>query len=48
MARINIDNKPGKKYSVKKKTRQGSGTFTKWATHKRSKLYKKKYRGQGR
>lgn len=33
---------------VKKKTRQGKGTFTKWATHKNSKLYKKKYRGQGR
>ncbi len=50
MARVGgADNRPGnKKYAVKKKTRQGSGTFTKWATHKGSKLYKKKYRGQGR
>ncbi len=45
----NADLKGGnKKGSTKKKTRQGMGTFTKWSSHKNSKLYKKKYRGQGR
>ena len=45
----NIEYKAGsKKAAIKKKTRQGLGTFTKWASHKNSKLYKKKYRGQGR
>lgn len=50
MARVGIAvNKPGgKNHAIKKKTRQGSGTFTKYATHKTSKLYRKKYRGQGR
>ncbi len=31
-----------------KKTRQGCGRWTKFPHNKRSKLYKKKYRGQGR
>lgn len=31
-----------------KRTRQGNSCNTKHATHKNSKLYKKKYRGQGR
>jgi hypothetical protein len=31
-----------------KKTRQGSSCNTKFATHKKSKLYKKRYLGQGR
>ena len=31
-----------------KKTRQGSGRWTKITHNKRSKLYKKKYRGQGK
>lgn len=31
-----------------KKTRQGKSVNTKFATHKHSKLYKKKYKGQGR
>ena len=43
------DLKPGgKSRAVRKKSRQGKGTFTKWYSNKRSKLYKKKYRGQGR
>lgn len=41
--------KNGKKgYTKPKKTRQGRSCNTKYATHKKSKLYKKKYRGQGR
>lgn len=45
----NVDLKGGnKKVSVKKKTCQGAGIFTKYAHNKNSKLYKKKYRGQGR
>jgi len=45
----NTDLKGGnKKGSTKKKTRQGAGIFTKCAHNKNSKLYKKKYRGQGR
>jgi len=36
------------RHVIKKKTRQGSGTFSKFTPHKRSKLYKKKYRGQGK
>jgi len=31
----------------KKKTRQGSGSFTKYSTRVNSKRFKKKYRGQG-
>ena len=31
-----------------KKTRQGDGRWTKYPHNKRSKLYKKKYRGQGK
>ena len=31
-----------------KKTYQGSGKWTKFPHNKRSKLYKKKYRGQGK
>jgi len=31
----------------KKKTSQGAGKFTKYANNKRSKLYRKRYRGQG-
>jgi len=41
--------KNGKKGHTKpKRTRQGRSCNTKYATHKHSKLYKKKYRGQGR
>ena len=41
--------KNGKKaYNKSKKTRQGCSCNTKYASHKKSKLYKKKYRGQGR
>lgn len=41
--------KNGKKgHSRPKKTRQGCSCNTKYASHKKSKLYKKKYRGQGR
>ena len=35
-------------YTKPKRTRQGNSCNTKFATHKNSKLYKKKYRGQGR
>ena len=31
----------------KKRTSQGAGKFTKRVNNKRSKLYRKKYRGQG-
>jgi len=31
-----------------KKTYQGCGKWTKFPSNKRSKLYKKKYRGQGK
>ena len=31
-----------------KKTSQGNGRWTKYPHNKRSKLYKKKYRGQGK
>ena len=31
-----------------KKTSQGNGQWTKFPHNKRSKLYKKKYRGQGK
>lgn len=50
MAKVGIhDLKPGGKRSgTKKKTKQGLGTFTKWPHNKKSKLYRKKYRGQGR
>lgn len=50
MAKVGIhDLKPGgKRTGTKKKSRQGKGTFTKWSSHKNSKLYKKKYRGQGK
>jgi hypothetical protein len=34
--------------SQKKKTRQGNGTFSKKFHNKRSKGYKKTYRGQGK
>ena len=34
--------------SKPKKTRQGNSCNTKYALHKNSKLYKKRYRGQGR
>tara|TARA_R110000851_G_scaffold163141_1_gene306945 strand:+ start:27 stop:167 length:141 start_codon:yes stop_codon:yes gene_type:complete len=40
--------KLGGKTGTNKKTRQGNGKFTKKAHNKRSKLYKKQYRGQGR
>lgn len=33
---------------ARKRSRQGSGIGSKFATHKTSKLYKKKYHGQGR
>jgi hypothetical protein len=35
-------------YTRPKRTRQGRSCNTKYASHKNSKLYKKKYRGQGR
>ncbi len=38
----------GKTEGSRKKTRQGCGKFTKKVHNKRSKLYKKAYRGQGR
>ena len=38
----------GKRGPTKKKTNQGSGTFSKKFHNKRSKGYKKPYRGQGR
>lgn len=31
-----------------KKTRQGNGKFSKYAHNKKSKLYKKRYKGQGK
>jgi hypothetical protein len=37
-----------KKSGPRKKTRQGCGKFTKRHHNKRSKRYKKPYRGQGR
>ena len=40
--------KLGGKTTTNKKTRQGNGKFTKRTHTKRSKLYKKQYRGQGR
>tara|TARA_R110000824_G_scaffold244887_3_gene433890 strand:+ start:1582 stop:1722 length:141 start_codon:yes stop_codon:yes gene_type:complete len=40
--------KLGGKTTTNKKTRQGDGKFTKRAHNKRSKLYKKQYRGQGK
>lgn len=46
MAKVKVNT--NKIVSKPKKTRQGSSTNTKNATHKGSKLYKKKYRGQGR
>ena len=38
----------GKKDGSRKKTRQGCGKFTKKIHNKRSRLYRKAYRGQGR
>ena len=35
-------------YLSHKKTSQGNGRWTKFTHNKRSKLYKKKYRGQGK
>jgi len=35
-------------HTRQKRTRQGNSVNTKFATHKCSKLYKKRYRGQGR
>tara|TARA_R110001583_G_scaffold6811_4_gene34292 strand:- start:3259 stop:3399 length:141 start_codon:yes stop_codon:yes gene_type:complete len=40
--------KLGGKTTTNKKTRQGNGKFTKKPHNKRSKLYKKQYRGQGK
>jgi len=37
-----------KSNAPRKKTKQGNGKFTKRPHNKRSKLYKKPYRGQGR
>ena len=37
-----------KSSAPRKKTKQGNGKFTKRPHNKRSKLYKKPYRGQGR
>ena len=37
-----------KSSAARKKTKQGNGKFTKRPHNKRSKLYKKPYRGQGR
>lgn len=34
--------------TIKKKTSIGNGTFTKFSKNKGSKLYRKKYRGQGK
>lgn len=34
--------------ATRKVTRQGNGTFTKKYHNKNSKLYKKRYRGQGK
>ena len=45
-AAISKNSKKG--YTKPKKTRQGNSIYTKLATHKTSKLYKKRYRGQGR
>jgi len=45
---VAISKNAKKGYSKPKKTRQGSSCNTKFTTHKGSKLYKKKYRGQGR
>ena len=45
-ASLSKNSKKGR--SKPKKTRQGRSCNTKYATHKKSKLYKKKYRGQGR
>jgi len=40
--------KLGGKITTNKKTRQGNGKFTKRPHNKRSRLYKKRYRGQGK
>jgi hypothetical protein len=45
---ISISKNAKRGYTKPKKTRQGRSCNTKYATHKHSKLYKKKYRGQGR
>lgn len=45
-ASLSKNSKKGR--SKPKKTRQGRSCNTKYALHKNSKLYKKKYRGQGR
>jgi hypothetical protein len=45
---ISISKNSKRGHSKPKKTRQGCSIYTKYATHKTSKLYKKKYRGQGR
>ena len=46
MAKVGLGKSTRK--TTKKKARQGNGTFTKWCANKRSKLYRKKYRSQGR
>jgi hypothetical protein len=38
----------GKRGSIKKKTKQGNGTFSKKFHNKNSKNYRKVYRGQGK
>jgi len=43
-----MSKKKGDHKSQKKKTNQGAGTFSKKFHNKRSKRYKKPYRGQGR
>ena len=45
-ASLSKNSKKGR--SKPKKTRQGRSCNTKYALHKNSKLYKKKYRGQGK
>ena len=45
-ASLSKNSKKGR--SKPKKTRQGRSCNTKYALHKGSKLYKKRYRGQGR
>tara|TARA_B100001123_G_C15342782_1_gene1035714 strand:- start:3061 stop:3192 length:132 start_codon:yes stop_codon:yes gene_type:complete len=40
--------KGNKKKGSRKKTRQGNGKFTKRNHNKKSRTYKKPYRGQGR
>lgn len=40
--------KKSHKKAIKKKTSQGMSPRTKYPSNKTSKLYKKKYRGQGR